>query len=105
MTNRIENAQNAIQRLSLEHLSNRAIADYLNVDSSHISKLMKKGCLGPTLEAALIEKGELDPKPKRIGVFIGASYDTQKRFNDLARKAGLSRSEYFEYVIRIMETS
>lgn len=103
MGNRIEAAQDAVIRLSYEHESYRGIANHLGIPSAHISNLIKKGCLGPTLETALVVKGYLPEKPKRIGVFIGASYETQKRFNELARKSGLSRSEYFEYVIGIME--
>ena len=100
MTNRTYTAQKAIVRLSYRGLqSNAAIAKHLGINSAHISNLMKKGCLGPTLEDALVVKGYLSEKPKRIGVFIGASHETQKRFNELARKAKVSRSEYFEYLI------
>ena len=78
-----------------------AAAQTINVAPAHLYNVFTRANPSPTLEAALIEHGYLDPIPTRVRLAIDCSRDTRRRFRDGAAKRGMTGEAYLLYMMEV----
>jgi hypothetical protein len=78
-----------------------AFSRKLGVNSAHVYKLLELGKLSPTLDAAMVKAGYLEPLPTRTRLAIDCTADTRQRFRDEAARRGMSGEAYLLYMMEV----
>ena len=101
MCKRTSVAINAAQRAINKQGTSEAFSKQLGVNSAHVYKLLELGKLSPTLDAAMVKAGYLEPLPTRTRLAIDCTVDTRQRFRDGARRKGMTGEAYLLYMIEV----
>lgn len=99
---RTTQATAALQARIIRYDSREGLAQELGVNSAHVHKLFQRGKLSPTLDAAMVTLGWLEPKPTRTRLAIDCDEATRQWFRDEAARREMSGEAFLLYMREVL---
>lgn len=103
MCNRAENIRAVVTALISEFGTAQRAAMEIGVVPAHFHNAFERDSPPPTLEAALVRTGYIEPRPTRTRLAIDCEREARRWFRDEAARREMSGEAFLLYMRRCME--